>query len=72
MMLLSVMRKFRTILTFATSLMILPCSFCPKITKEKVEVIEHMEEQRYKHRGIFNVFLVLSYLIILMLSYALI
>ena len=52
---LSVMRKLRTILTTATSFMIPPCSFCPKIFKEKAEVIEPMEVQRYKHTGISNV-----------------
>ena len=53
MILLSVMRKLRTISTTATTLMIPPCSFCPKIFKEKAEVIEPMEVQRYKHKGIF-------------------
>ena len=51
----SVMRKLRTISTTATTLMIPPCSFCPKIFKEKAEVIEPMEVQRYKHIGISNV-----------------
>ena len=55
MILLSVMRKLRTISTTATSFMILPGSFCPMIFKEKAEVIEHMEVQRYKHTGILNV-----------------
>ena len=36
--------------------MISPCSFCPKIFKEKAEVIEPMEVQRYKHTGISNVY----------------
>ena len=49
MILLSVMRKLRTISTSAITLMILPCSFCPKIVKEKPEVIEPMEVQRFKH-----------------------
>ena len=52
MMRLSVMRKLRTTLKTATSLMILFCSFCPKIFKEKAEVIEPMEEERYKQTGI--------------------
>ena len=52
--LLSVMRKLRTILTTPTSLMIPPCSFCHKIFKENFEVIEPMEVQRYKHTGISN------------------
>ena len=43
MILLSVMRKLRTILTIAMTLLIPPCSFCPKIFKEKAEVIEPME-----------------------------
>ena len=43
--LLSVMRKLRTILTTPTSLMIPPCSFCHKIFKENFEVIEPMEVQ---------------------------
>ena len=55
MILLSVMRKLRTISTTATTLMIPPCSFCPKIFKEKAEVIEPMEVQRYKHIRISNV-----------------
>ena len=55
MICLSVMRKLRTILITATSFMILPCSFCPKIFKEKAEVIEPMEVQRYKHTKISNV-----------------
>ena len=55
MILLSVMRKLRTITTTATSFRIPPCSFCPKIFKEKAEVIEPMEVQRYKHTGISNV-----------------
>ena len=49
MILLSVMSKLRIISTTATSLMITPCSFCPKIFKEKAEVIEPMEVHRYKH-----------------------
>ena len=52
---LSVMRKLRTILTNAISFMIPPCSFCPKIFKEKAEVIEPMEVQRAKHTGNSNV-----------------
>ena len=40
MICLSVMRKLRTISTTATSIMIPPCSFCPKICKEKAEVIK--------------------------------
>ena len=32
-----------------------PCSFCPKIFKEKAEVIEPVEVLRYKHIGISNV-----------------
>ena len=56
MILLSVMRKLRTISTTATTLMIPPCSFCPKMFKEKAEVIEPMEVQRYKHTGIYNVY----------------
>ena len=52
---LSVMRKLRTILTNAISFMIPPCSFYPKIFKEKAEVIEPMEVQRYKHIGTSNV-----------------
>ena len=55
MILLSVMRKLRTILTTATTLMIPSCSFGPKIFKEKAEVIEPMEVQRYKHIIISNV-----------------
>ena len=55
MILLSVIRKLRIISTSATSLIIPPCSFCPKIVKEKAEVIETMEVQRYKHIGISNV-----------------
>ena len=55
MILLSVMRKLRTILPPATTLMITPGSFCPEIFKEKAEVIEPMEVQRYKHKGISNV-----------------
>ena len=55
MLILSVMRKFRTILTTATTLMIPPCTFCPKIFKEKAVVIESMEVQRYKHIGFSNV-----------------
>ena len=51
----SVIRKLRTILTTATSFMTPPCSFCPKIFKEKAEVIEPLEVQRYKHTGISNV-----------------
>ena len=51
---LSGMRKLRTILTTATSFMIPPCSFCPKIFKEKAEVIEPMKVQRYKHTEISN------------------
>ena len=38
MILLSVMRKLRTILT-TTTLMIPSCSFCPVIFKEKAELI---------------------------------
>ena len=53
---LSVMRKLKTISTTATSFMITPCSFCPKISKEKAKVSEPMEVQRYKHTGISNVF----------------
>ena len=53
---LSVMRKLRTISATATSFMIPPCSFCPKIFKEKAEVIEPIEVQRYKHTGISNVY----------------
>ena len=52
---LSVMRKLRTILTTTTSYMILSCSFCPNIFKEKAEVIEPMEVQSYKPTGISNV-----------------
>ena len=52
---LSVMRKLRTILTNAISFMIPPCSFCPKIFKEKAEVIEPMEVQRVKHTENSNV-----------------
>ena len=52
---LSVMRKLRTILTNAISFMIPPCAFCPKIFKEKAEVIEPMEVQRAKHTGNSNV-----------------
>ena len=48
MICLSVMRKLRTIWTSPTSLMILTCSFCPKIFKEKAEVIKRMEVKRYK------------------------
>ena len=55
MILLSVMWKLRTILTTATTLMIPSCSFGPKIFKEKAEVIEPMEVQRYKHIIISNV-----------------
>ena len=36
--LLSVMRKLKTILTTTTRIMIPPCSLCPKIFKNKVEV----------------------------------
>ena len=50
MILLSVMRKLRTISTTTTNLMIPPCSFWPKIVKEKAEVIEHMEVQRYNKK----------------------
>ena len=42
---LSVMRKLRTILPTTISFMIPLCSFCPKIIKEKDEVIEPMEVQ---------------------------
>ena len=52
---LSVMRKLRTISTTAISFMIPPCSFCPKIFKEKAEMIEPMEVQRYKDTDISNV-----------------
>ena len=55
MIILSVMRKLRTIATTAITLMIPPCSFCPKIFKEEAEVTEPMEVQRYKHIGISNV-----------------
>ena len=55
MILLSVRRKLRTISTTATTLMIPSCSFGPKIFKEKAEVIEPMEVQRYKHIIISNV-----------------
>ena len=58
MICLSVMRRLRTILTTATSLIILPGSFCPKIFKENAEVIEPMEVQRYKHIEISIVFFV--------------
>ena len=56
MIILSVMRRFRAISTTATSLIILPGSFCPKIFKEKAEVFEPMEVQRYNHIGISIVF----------------
>ena len=56
MLRLSVVRKLKTISTTATSFMILPCSLCPKIFKEKAEVIEPMEVQGYKQTGILNVF----------------
>ena len=56
MILLALIRKLRTILTTATTLMIPPCSFGPKIFKEKAEVIEPMEvHHRYKHIGSSNV-----------------
>ena len=55
MILLALIRKLRTILTTATTLMIPPCSFCPKIFKEKAEEIEPMEVHRYKHIGSSNV-----------------
>ena len=52
---LSVMRKLRTILTTATSFKIPSCSFCPKIFKEKAEVIDPLEVQRYNHIVFSNV-----------------
>ena len=55
MILLSVMRKLRTISTMAISFMIPPCSFCPRIFKDNAEVIEPMKVQRYKHTGISDV-----------------
>ena len=55
MILLSVMRKMRTILTTGTNFLIPPCSFCPMIFKEKAQVIEPMEVQRYEHTGMLNV-----------------
>ena len=51
MILLSVMRKSRTISTTTTTLMIPPCSFCPEIVKKKAEVIEHMEVKRYNKKN---------------------
>ena len=56
MILLSVMRKLRTILTTATSFMIPPCSFCPNIFKEKTKLIKLMKVQRYKTRGVSKVY----------------
>ena len=52
MILLSVMRKLKTISTTATSFIFPPCSFCPNIFKEKAEFIKRLKVQRYKHRGI--------------------
>ena len=51
MILLSVMRKFNNLHYLNDS----PCSLCPKIFKEKAEVIEPMEVQRYKQIEISNV-----------------
>ena len=55
MVLLSVMGKLRTILTTATSSIIPPRSFCPKIFKDKAEVIEPIKVERYKLTGSSNV-----------------
>ena len=51
MILLSVMRKLRTISTTATTLLIPPCSFCPKIFKENADVIEPPLKCLYSQKG---------------------
>ena len=58
---MSVMRKLRTISTTATTLMIPPCSFCPKIFKENAEVIEPPLKCLYSQNGSHRPYKVVQY-----------